>query len=484
MFSGEKRKNFHNILHKTNVVCVSIVLVMSIFGPINSFSILGKHFSPAFYFAFLFLPLLFLEWAFSTKKSESTYRIFTFFFITFFVLGFVSLINCLLLSTTFDGYYSTTPMKVYLLNFLKYAFDFIAIVYLIFSISFLTKKYIETIVIVASMLLVLIGLFQLFVCLVNNQQLNQIYDNINFLKILGSSELMHLYGMQRIYLTASEPAANCTFVCCVCIPFLFFIAIKKDNLPIKRILAFIILVLLLPLIYFTRGISLYLCSILSFVITFFCFISTMKNEHEKTIVFIVGITALIVLLILLFVTPFGKTLLQSIVDKFLSNTNYSFQYRFSSIYNDILIMLKMPIFGCGDGFQGYFYTDNIVGTWMANNPETINAIAGNTGLLAGGAFIPSYLSGFGIVGLIFLILYFRLTWRELKKGESYLKFAHKISIVMLVIVSSITIGFHYNIALYAVLILPYYQNEVHCCVGVKEYFSKVKKGGLSFLLGI
>lgn len=484
MFSVEKRKNFLNILHKTNIVCISIVLVMSIFGPINSFSILGKHFSPAFYFAFLFFPLLFLEWMFSTKKPESTYRIFTFCLTTLFVLGFISLINCILLSTTFGGYYSTTPMKVYILNFIKYTFDLIAIVYLIFSISLLTKNYIETIVIIASLLLVLIGLFQLFVCLLNNQQLNQLYDNINFLKILGSSELMHLYGMQRIYLTASEPAANCTFVCCVCIPFLFFIAIKKDNLPIKRILAFIILILLIPLIYFTRGISLYLCSALSFAITFSCFMSTMKNERKKTLVFIVEMLVIVFLLILLFVTPFGKALLQSIVDKFLSNTNYSFQYRFSSIYNDILIFLKMPIFGCGDGFQGYFYIDHIVGTWMAQNPETINAIVGNTGLLAGGAFIPSYLSGFGIVGLIFLILYFRLTWRELRKSDSYLKLAHKISIAMLVIVSSITIGFHYNIALYAILILPYYQKETHCHVSIKEYFSKVKKGGLSFLLGI
>ena len=37
-----------------------------------------------------------------------------------------------------------------------------------------------------------------------------------------------------------------------------------------------------------------------------------------------------------------STTQESIADKFLSNTNYSFQYRFSSIYNDILIFLKMP----------------------------------------------------------------------------------------------------------------------------------------------
>ncbi len=82
-----------------------------------------------------------------------------------------------------------------------------------------------------------------------------------------------------------------------------------------------------------------------------------------------------------------------------SSTDDSGAYRNSTIINDWSILTEYPVFGVGDGNQGFFYERNLP-TWiaMSTSTEVVDALHGAKGVLDGGAFIGSLVSGFGIVG--------------------------------------------------------------------------------------
>ena len=122
-----------------------------------------------------------------------------------------------------------------------------------------------------------------------------------------------------------------------------------------------------------------------------------------------------------------------------------------------MILLKNPLFGVGDGNQGYFYAENIAGTWMSRNEETQSAIQGKMGLLNGGAAIPSFISGFGLLG----------SWLIVKAYLRYLRQAAKVNprwmrirpyfwtgFASALFLASAAVGMHQNYLLLLILCYP------------------------------
>ena len=91
--------------------------------------------------------------------------------------------------------------------------------------------------------------------------------------------------------------------------------------------------------------------------------------------------------------------IQAVLGKVTDTTNQSTAYRNSTIINDLEIFKRYPILGVGDGNQGFFYAQNLPSWVLASGSgEATRALSGGVGVLNGGAFIPSLISGYGIVG--------------------------------------------------------------------------------------
>lgn len=94
-------------------------------------------------------------------------------------------------------------------------------------------------------------------------------------------------------------------------------------------------------------------------------------------------------------------LLGKLVDK----ENGSTATRVSTVCNDMKIFLTYPITGIGNGCQGYFYNSNIP-AWTRFAEEVQRALNYESGSISngGGNFFASYISGYGLVGIVVLLI--------------------------------------------------------------------------------
>lgn len=95
-----------------------------------------------------------------------------------------------------------------------------------------------------------------------------------------------------------------------------------------------------------------------------------------------------------------------VIGRSVSEEDQSGAYRNSTIANDLAIVREYPLFGVGDGNQGFFYSQNLPNWIRANtSAEVAAALNGERGVLDGGAFIGALLSGYGIVGTCFFAVW-------------------------------------------------------------------------------
>lgn len=120
--------------------------------------------------------------------------------------------------------------------------------------------------------------------------------------------------------------------------------------------------------------------------------------------------------------------------KLFDTSNRSTLTRASTVINDMRIFYNQPLIGCGNGNQGFYYNENVP-AWMDESDEVgmIRKMIPN----GGGNFFPSYLSGFGILGVIFLIIFLTryMKWIEnsiLGRNESLLNLFYLGMILFLV----------------------------------------------------
>ncbi|EKN10626.1 hypothetical protein HMPREF1076_03964 [Parabacteroides goldsteinii CL02T12C30] len=105
-------------------------------------------------------------------------------------------------------------------------------------------------------------------------------------------------------------------------------------------------------------------------------------------------------------------LLGKLVDK----ENGSTAMRVSTVCNDMKIFLSYPLTGVGNGCQGYFYSNNIP-LWIRFSEEVQKLLNYETGSIAngGGNFFASYISGYGLIGIVVLfqlIRHYRIHLRK------------------------------------------------------------------------
>lgn len=225
----------------------------------------------------------------------------------------------------------------------------------------------------------------------------ELYDATN----LG--EWFHLadYRYERLSGVATEPSGMASVISMFCFP---YAASKLQST--RKIRYCVAIILLLIIAYFTYSSTVYIslvCSLAAFVVVYL--VSKKGRISQWAIAGSMVAIAGALLLGLFTLSPERLedntviSTINSLFDKINDNTNPSTAYRNSTVTNDLKLFSNYPLFGVGEGNQGFFYADNLdVSVLNSGSTEVRDALRGKNGVLNGGSFVPSLISGFGIVG--------------------------------------------------------------------------------------
>ncbi len=419
--------NCKKIVTFINVALFICICIFNCFGPCKLFSLAGKNFSLSFYLSIIALPVFYISY-FAFGRHDVDF-VFKNLLAAFFLLSISSMGMALIISPTFSLLFNKTPMNVVFLGMVKYCYDIAMIPYFCFMLSFVKKKWACRIIDIFILAFICFGLFQCVCFYANQPLLWKAYDAVDILKVVGGDSAMyarirHNYGTFRFYGFASEPAENCVLFCFLTL-YLYW-RITRCFASKKTLVFYCVCSILLGILAILTKSASVLTGLLIIGIGLFVYGVYEKRISTKAIIALVVLFC--VLSVLLAIIPKTRAIFyQNFILKLFDRTNQSTQYRYSTIWNDLCILLQFPFFGVGDGNQGYFYAANVSDTWMSASPETQLALQGKMGLIGGGAAIPSFVSGFGIFGLIVLalcirsyLIYAKKTNKKLSSLKPYL----------------------------------------------------------------
>lgn len=448
------------ILIYTNLVLFALIIFFSLFAPTKLLSLSGKNFQISFYISILAIPLFYISYFF-VFKNHSIDFVFPLIISLFSILFVSSLGMGYILKPRYDGLFNSSPEKEVIKTAIKYAYDLALIPYFAFMLSFLERKTLSKIINTFLIIWIVFGIWQILVFQVNNQAMWTVYDKMDFLKIIGGDaatfqRIRHNYGNFRFYGFASEPASNCILISAFLLPYLFYKNTRKGYLLKTRIFYWVITIFVLTFSFLTKSSSVYVGIVIDFVCMF---VFLIKNNKIKGSTIVAAACILVLLVGIGFAIPATrKIILNDFLLKIIDTSNYSTQHRYSTIYNDIIIFFKSPIFGIGDGNQGYFYASNVIGTWMSRNAETQMAIKGDMGLVSGGASIPAFLSGFGASGLFligFAYYLFTKKAKSLNANFKLLKSYFVAALTSILFLSAATAEIHRNYLMILAIASPF-----------------------------
>ncbi len=223
----------------------------------------------------------------------------------------------------------------------------------------------------------------------------------------------------RVCLTTSEPAAAGIIVGVFFLPYVLSMFLMRKGIK-YALYAF----LFMALTFFTYSSTAYigiLVNIFAFTVLY------IKKNHNNSMLNKGIIFFSFIILILLFSgnyiwnnTTFGLKLNELLLSKTTSQENLSTLSRYSTVYADWDAFLHYPITGVGNGNQGYFYdaaVDEHIPAFALVFEEFYQRMSGQVGIVNGGSFLPAYVSGYGIVGVILLIIFIYKCVKYIRNNE-------------------------------------------------------------------
>lgn len=308
----------------------------------------------------------------------------------------------------------------------------------------------------SAIVLIIIGYIQYFSIKIGNPFI-YIYEFIsNFIVLLPIEKLD-----RGVVFFGTEPSSS-SLILIYIIPIIISLIIKPTY-GIKRWRESLYLLLFLPLFFSSESSSVLITTLL-LLITSFSIIMRKKWIYKSLLICSFSIGALIAISYGL--GNFNKDTNESsdktswkylIFEKVMDVNNLSTMMRSSTIINDMKIFIDSPFIGIGDGLQGYYYNDNIPKEFLVSE-EVSNIYNGKIGIIdGGGAFFPSFLSAYGLLGILLLIpilrkyLYFLdLDWKCIN--------AFDITLMIFIIIFSssawFSVGIRQNFPIILMLILP------------------------------
>lgn len=327
------------------------------------------------------------------KKTSSLLKMFTQVVIWFSVS---SIFMSIIIQLTYGNYAGETAFSG-IVGQLSYFIHYVFIVlYNIYVFKIISKDEIDKILGRVCWFLLLLGYYQALGYIVGEP-----------FRTLGSIiDIFHVLfpeaGMTKLSLTASEGAKAGGIFAILVLPYLLAKAITSES----STKYYIQVVLWVPIVIFMQSTSAYLM-VIAELLSFIYYALKNSEKQGKKLLRIMLLGLLIGSFAFLFIpeTLFGSffdknAITYLIFNKINDSSNGSTMLRTAPLIVNWKTFLKFPIFGVGNGLQGYFYTEFF--------PQEILNLAGVYSLYAtatktivnGALFFPSILSGYGIVGCV------------------------------------------------------------------------------------
>lgn len=426
---------------------------------ISQLSIIETIFGPsANYFNFV-LHLLGLLIMFMNRrgkveiKNDNSSSLFHYFVIMVMIMNFASFTMAIILHDklgTIGGEGTYRGVIGQIVYYIQYIF---MIIYNREVFRMISKERIEQII--NKMLFVLLALGYLQILLI-------LFGGI-FIKIHQGLDVFHvlwptatIYKEQRLSLNGSEPAAAGGFICRLVLPFLMA-KILYYGYNYKTILH---LILWLPIIYFTKSSTAYFLFTVCFMM--FIYYSLINKKYRSKI--IIGVILLTLLLIMgmpfyksIFNTEFIERIIYLLVDKVTNTSNQDAIARKVPLIVNYKTFLEYPILGVGNGNQGFFYI-KYYPSWAYSYFDVNNLINSAKSTLGNGSlFIPSILSGYGILGVILVINYMIRCKRQVTRERSNLGIFYYMFIMssIIIFIDGFSSDFAGNYGVWFLLSIPY-----------------------------
>ncbi len=451
------RSNFKKFIGAANKALFFLFAVFAFTETITIIPKYGETFSVSFFISLTALPFFYISYPFLYRTS-GTWRILITSAATLVLLRLSSLGMAFIWTPTYSGYFSTTPLKAWAESSLKYAYDIACVPYVFCMFVTIGEKKMYKGLRVYLVAMFAFTLFQYIVFRSNNETMYGIYDKVNFIGLFQPSSLIRrlVKAKQeyRAYGFSGEPGHNCLFLSAIAIPWTAVHIMNRTKTK-EFIFDCVIFAGLFVFAFLTKSPAVYIGVLIDLLLALSYFFSSSRFlKKQKTIM---GFF-LLLLVALIFLLPYTRNILIRYATKLVDFSNQSTASHYSNVYNDIMIFLHYPLFGCGDGMQGYFYAANVGDTIFANAPEVQQLLRGETGLNEGGAGIPAILGGYGLFGIAIISYVFRKFCLEAchyKEQNEEVKFYILSSGIALFVMLCVRQGIHRNFAIPLIFALQY-----------------------------
>ena len=294
----------------------------------------------------------------------------------------------------------------------------IAFYYNYFMTKYVKREMIERILDILCIIMMILGATQ--IAIINGAaSIGYLYDRIDIFNVLPDSVFMITMG--RICLTGSEPSSIGMIINVLLLPYCMGKILNKESKKKYKLYT----VLLIVICFFSFSSTVYIGVLLNSISAIVLYFKkNMRKNIGKTV-----ITGLVTLCIVLAIaatgffqnSTIGRTINSLVIEKTTDEENMSTAHRYTTVINDIYAFLHSPIIGVGNGNQGFTYNEAMelpfINDNMKDNPETQNILSGNAGVANGGAFVPAFISGYGLIGVFLLVTFICKCVRHIKECE-------------------------------------------------------------------
>lgn len=244
--------------------------------------------------------------------------------------------------------------------------------------------------------------------------------------IVGGLQLSSEIG--KLPLTGTEGASAGSLLGVFVFPFLFAKSLHGYKYSMYEIILWLV-----PL-YFTHSST----AMLLFILSFFMFLSFLSRYSLKRVKYIRRIVSLVCFIaiactLLIFSNVLDADVTKEIdylvFEKAVDDENGSVAARTVPFILSWGCFQEMPIMGVGNGLQGYFFDKYFPLDFLNYSSMDFFYDKRHDGIANGGAFFPGYFSGYGIVGLIILMIVIKKILRTLRLRKKYLGLFYEMFVI-------------------------------------------------------
>lgn len=394
--------NIHRGIYKFYFFCLPLGHVFNL--PFNNFI---HSYIPDFSTIIAFVGLIALSFSRPISLSNSRinalfklylilalYSVFAAFFLTFYLKNPLE-----------------SPFRSIIGDIALYLVFVLSVYYNSFALSkFIKLKSLYPIMKLQVIILLCVGFLQ-FLSMKGINSVTVIYNILsNIFSLRGQSWLSNVE--RGITFFGTEPS-SASLICFLTIPFVLLMILKRRG--ISRIYYIVTLILFAVLFLSSNSSSAQISFLFVLLAAFLLCVVRINPIFFKIVAFIIGLSMAIMYTIYFasdnINLEFTSGTQYVLLGKLFDTSNYSTITRSSTIINDMLIFKEFPLTGVGNGNQGFFFNENVP-FWMNKSVEVedLRLVIPN----GGGNFFPSFISAFGLIGIILLsrFLFKFLLWEK------------------------------------------------------------------------